>query len=316
MPGWTLGKVGWGIGVMCYESIGAAFDDIAWDGDDIWQLDRSGSTGGTPTAPTFTRYDLDYNVVDSGNAAVTESQYSAASSFTADGAGSLWWAEFASTSAVSPSPALAHGIAVYRHDIASNVSTQVLTLNAPGATTSANRKNHSVSGLEWREADNRVYIAWNYTRAGATMWSLDSFAPDGSGLTNLLFGTDTLPEYVGPLVFDADEVGLWFRARNASVLPVQYQIGHLDLSGFALTTDDPTDGESVFSLPGIPTADGLMFSPVSPAGPWRLVRYDAPGFTVGDAECDDTTNIGAVAYEQGTWGRTAFTGGGLLWVHV
>lgn len=298
-------------GTTCFEAIGAAFDDVAWDGDDIWQLDASGATGGTPTAPTFTRYDLGYNVVDSGGGAVTESQYSAALSFTADGAGSLWWAETATTSAAFPSPALTYGIAVYRHDIATNTNTQILTIDAPGATSSPNRKFHTVTGLEWREADGRIYLAWDYSRGAAPYWAIASLLPDGSDYTEHLSGTEAFPEYPGPLVFDPDEVSLWCRARNGSGFPLQYQIGHIDLTSFT-ATEDPTSGQSIARQPGIPTAEGLTFSP---SGGWKVVHYDDPGFTVTDSECEDATNIGDVAYEQAPWGRTAF-GAAQLYVHV
>lgn len=293
--------------MACYRPVADGFDDVAWDNGSVWQLDRSGATGGTPTAPTFALYDLQGNVTDSGGGNTTSVQYSAASSFAADGAGYLYWAEFGSTALVFPT--LPHGIAVYRHDIASNVSTQLFTLTAVGGTTDANRKFHGVTGLEWREADGRIYIAWDYNRAAAPEWHIASFLPDGSDYTNHLSGTDAIPQYIGALVFDPDETSLWTRASQGSGF---FRVGHIDLSGFSATSD-PTSADGGFVGPGFPTAAGLTYSKVTTAE-WRNVHFDDPGFTVSASSCPDDINIGSSAYEQSPWGRVAFLAAGQLYV--
>lgn len=303
--------------MACYRAIGAAGYDIAWAGDGsdaIWVQDNS-----VHDSPDFDLRSLSFGLLDTVGGDCTTDQYSAAAWFTVDDDGHLFWAEYGSTPLVLPT--LPHGIAVYSIDIATNVSTQLFTLTAAGGTTDANRRNHEVTGLEWNQAEGRIYLAWHYSRTSAEEYHVASFLPDGSGYTDHISGTTgsgspggTFPDYVGPIVFDPDGVSMWLRAKRLSTLPVLYRIGHVELGTYT-ASNDPTAGESLAHVPGIPRSDGLVYPHIT-GDVWRTVTYDDPGFTLTDASCPDHRSFIATAYSQAPFSddQTAFTYDGDLWV--
>lgn len=271
--------------MACYElvlALPSTGHDLAWHYGtrSVWFL-------WTVTGqPHLARIDLDDgSSLDSFDPPVT-TDHTIASHIAADDDGQVWWAERAN---LSSQPI---GIRIHRYNPATDVDTEVVTLTEAAMP---NGLNHDVTGLEWH--NGRIWVSWLAVAALpiGKRWHVQSFLENGTDLTTHATGSDTVAPLAdgasGPLIFDLDTVSLWLRYTNAGT-PT---IAHLDLRDDTLTID-PAGGTETASVPGPPTADGVLFSSAVD-GVWRLLRFDDPGFTRSASACDDTVGIGAAAYD-------------------
>lgn len=263
--------------MACYREIGEpdGLDPVLDDDGNLWVMDSSPLTIRGYTIPDF--------ISLTGHTPTPSSGFGVAGVLAADDGGNLYWAEH---DTIAPA-----GQKIWRWNGISDslVASLIDPLGIP-----------LFRYLRWNPHDGRIYYVLAENPGASDRWLIGSIETDGSDEQTHLSGINDPEPVTGPLVFDADGISLWCRIWTGSL----YTIGHIDLRDWSTTTD-PASLSAANRWPGIPRpAGGLIHNP-NPLGPWDVVTFDDPGFTVAPSGCPDETHILEVAYSA-DYQQTAF----------